>query len=459
MKFKIYFCVAISAVLFTASPVFAFQATFLPRMSVSGEYTDNLYLSEDNEEDELITVISIGFTTELLWQHAGIELSYDPAAVLYHELSENDTWRHTALLYGWADLTRNNRLEIRDAFMRTEDPFGEEEINHLRTEDPAIEADPTLRTRREPYWTNTSSLRFTNRFGENDSIYLEYAYGILENEDKTLEDNTRHIPSAGLTYWFTPRWGFELTGTYTKAEYDREDEFFTGPDAGDPSDDFDQWEGNIRLIKQFSRQLEGHLGYIHIYFDSKAASGEEDYQIYNPYIGFDYSITADKTIAVDVGYFFQDYKEETDERDDDSGITANAIFEKTFRRGSVSLTGSGGYDGAYFGAENLGLSTFYEAGIDADYNLTRRITGDIFGSYRQDKYEEETPTRRDKTTRGGVGLTYGYERWLSSNINFNIRVEYSYRNFNSTIDEDDYIENRGLLTITLTRSQPYRSGN
>ena len=458
MKFKNYLCVAISAVLFTASSVFAFQATFLPRISLTEEYTDNLYLSEDNEEDEFITIISLGFTTELLWQHSGIEISYDPAYAIYNELSENDTWRHTALLYGWADLTRNSRLEFRDAFVRTEDPFGEEEINYLRSDDLAIGADPTLRTSREPYIRNTASLRFTNRFGENDSFYLEYASTNLENEDKTLEDNTQRIPSAGLTYWFTPRWGSEIIVSYTEAEYYREDEFYTGPDAGDPSYDFEQWEGSIRLIKQFSRQFEGHLGYSHIYFDSEETVTEEDYQIYNPFIGFDYSVAEDKTIAVDVGYFYQDYKEETDARDDDSGITADAVFEKTFRRGSVSLTGSAGYFGAYLGAEDLGLSIYYEAGMEADYNLTRRVTGDVFGSYRQDKYEELDPVRRDKATRGGVGLTYTYERWLSSNINFIIRAEYSYRNFDSNIDELDYVENRGLLTITLTRSQPYRSG-
>jgi len=215
---------------------------------------------------------------------------------------------------------------------------------------------------------------------------------------------------------------------------------------------FDQWEGNIRLIKQFSRQFEGHLGYSHIYFDSKATIIEEDYQIYNPYIGFTYSLAQDNTITVDVGYFYQDYDEQIEGRDDQSGPTAD-------ERGSASLTGSGGYDGAYFGAENLGLSTFYEAGLEADYNLTRRITGDIFGSYRQDKYEDETPERRDKNTRSGIGLTYEYERWLSSKINFIIRAEYSYNKLNSSVDTYDYVENRGLLSITLTRSQPYRSGN
>lgn len=452
MKFKIYLVIAVVAVLFTTSSVFAFQATFLPRVSVTEEYTDNLFLSESNEEDEYITIISLGFTTELLWQHAGIELSYDPARVLYDEFSENDTWRHTALLYGWADLTRNNRLEIRDAFVRTEDPLGEEEMNHLRSEDPAIEADPTLRTTREPYWTNTSSVRFTNRFGENDSIYLEYAYGILENEDKTLEDNTRHIPSAGLTYWFTPQWGSEIILSYTKAEYDREDEFID-----EPSDDFNAWDGNIRLIKRFSRQLEGHLAYTHIYVDFETT--EEDYQIYNPYIGFDYSVAQDISIAADVGYFVQDNSKRAGNIDDRSGVTADSNITKTFRRGSIGLLGSAGYNEAFFGAENLGLAIFYEAGLEAEYNLTRRVTGDIFGSYRQDKYEDELPVRRDKATRGGGGLSYTYERWLSSSINFIIRAEYSYNKVNSSIDINDYVENRGLLTITLTRSQPYRSGN
>ncbi len=103
---------AISAVLFTASSVFAFQATFLPRMSVSGEYTDNYYLSEDAEEDEFITVISLGFTTALLWQHSGIEISYDPAYAIYNEFSENDTWRHTALLYGWTGNTVHCRRTL-----------------------------------------------------------------------------------------------------------------------------------------------------------------------------------------------------------------------------------------------------------------------------------------------------------------------------------------------------------
>jgi len=125
----------------------------------------------------------------------------------------------------------------------------------------------------------------------------------------------------------------------------------------------------------------------------------------------------------------------------------------------VSLTGSTGYFGAYFGAEDLGLSIYYEAGLEAEYNLTRRVTGDVFGSYRQDKYEDSDPVRKDKATRGGVGLSYTYERWLSSNINFIIRTEYSYNKVNSSIDIEDFVENRGLLTITLTRSQPYRTKN
>ena len=68
MKIKIYLFLVIATIFFTVSNAAAFQATFLPRMSVSGEYTDNFFLTEDNEEDEFITVISLGFTTELLWQ-------------------------------------------------------------------------------------------------------------------------------------------------------------------------------------------------------------------------------------------------------------------------------------------------------------------------------------------------------------------------------------------------------
>ena len=107
------------------------------------------------------------------------------------------------------------------------------------------------------------------------------------------------------------------------------------------------------MIKRFTRNFEGHLAYSHIYVDFEKT--KEDYQIYNPSIGFDYSVAQDKRIAIDVGYFIQDNSKRIGNIDDESGPTADGVFEKTFQRGSISLLGSAGYVVAFFGAENLGL--------------------------------------------------------------------------------------------------------
>jgi hypothetical protein len=43
---------------FMANNVYALQYTFHPRASATQQYTDNVFLSEDNEKDDWITIVS-----------------------------------------------------------------------------------------------------------------------------------------------------------------------------------------------------------------------------------------------------------------------------------------------------------------------------------------------------------------------------------------------------------------
>ncbi|MBW2167393.1 MAG: hypothetical protein JRG74_15295, partial [Deltaproteobacteria bacterium] len=78
MKNKYYlFLFAVSyLLLFTISNADSYQATFTPRISVSEEYTDNHFLTDDNKEHEYITTTSIGFTAEVLGRSNGMSISY-----------------------------------------------------------------------------------------------------------------------------------------------------------------------------------------------------------------------------------------------------------------------------------------------------------------------------------------------------------------------------------------------
>ena len=75
---------------------FAFQFQFTPRISASEQYTDNVFLSEKNEEEEFITRVSPGFTAELIGKTGRVEVSYDPTYEFYDEFDELDGWIHDA---------------------------------------------------------------------------------------------------------------------------------------------------------------------------------------------------------------------------------------------------------------------------------------------------------------------------------------------------------------------------
>lgn len=414
-----------------ASPSFAFQINFTPRISVNEEYTDNLLLSDTNEEHDYITTVSPGFTIEALGKNSGATVSYDPSYSFYDRHSENDTLRHNARFSGWAEITKNTRLDVSDSFLRTEDPLTDADIVALQVEDATAQLDNTIRKSRNTYYTNSAAVNLTHKFGETDFFKLGYVHTILENNDETIEDNVMHNPSMGLTYWFVPQWGFDANVSYTKGEYDT-------------SDNFNEWSGKLKLVHKFTRRFEGFVGYGHEVMDYNGET--EDYQTYSPFMGFNYAIAGDTSISGDIGYFVHDNKLS----DNDSGLTANMSLGKTFKRGSLNLNGSCGYDEANSGAENLGYNTFYGAGGTASYELTRHVSGNIFGSFRDSKYKALASDRKDKNTRCGLGLTITPIKWMIISIN------YTYRSVNSTLDTNDYEENRGFIEITLIPSTPFR---
>ena len=136
MKFKTFLFATACTLFFTASMSFGYQASFTPRISVGAEYTDNVFQAEDNEKDDYITTISPGFTAEILGKNSGANISYDPKYAMYDEYNENDRWRHDARFKGWAKVSKNTRLDLRDWFRLTEAPLSESDIAALRALEP-----------------------------------------------------------------------------------------------------------------------------------------------------------------------------------------------------------------------------------------------------------------------------------------------------------------------------------
>jgi hypothetical protein len=315
MKLKIMAIVFISVFTF-AQAAFSLQYTFHPRASASQEYTDNVFLSSKNEEDDWITIVSAGFTAAALGKTGGLEVSYDPAYIKYYDFDENDTWRHNANLHGWSDMTKKTRFDVWNSFLRTEDPLDEEDILGLRDGDVTQEGDTTIRKNRRTYYRNTARSRLSYQFGKDDSVYAGFLYGLLRNNDSQEEDNDRYQPSVGLNYWFGPRFGIESNATYTKANFDQDSDFI-----GDGTDDFDNYAGSIRFIARTKTRFSVFAQHNQIYRDFDGDSN--DYMVYAPSAGFSYAVEKGLNLRLGAGYFYQD----VDNDEDEQGLFGNGQID------------------------------------------------------------------------------------------------------------------------------------
>ena len=421
------------------SPVFSLT-TFIPRLSISEETTDNLYLTNNNELKEFIIIPSADLELAITAPAKGLSLSYNPSYSFYNNFDENNTVRHGANLTAWTNLARNTRFELSDAFSKTEDPLEAEDSPFYEEEGPTAgpdgiipETDHTIRRGRQPYYTNTARASLTYQFGQTDSVSIAYEYSTLENEDPTIEDNKRHSPSITLEYWPNRQWGTETEVTYEKGEFDT-------------SDDLTNTIASLRLIRVISRHLETFIEYTHTI--TRYDGDSEDYNIYEPALGMTWAIDEDSSISFSAGYYVRDLAD----GDNETGWTLDGDINKrwTFQRSSFSLTGSSGYDQSYFGSENLGFSKFYQIAGSAGYEFTRHFRADLTGAYRHTDYEDLAEDRTDKEPSVTFGLNYQLADWLFS------RLSYSYQSVSSTLDEDEYEENRVMLMMTFSPVQPYR---
>ena len=450
--------VVISLPIFSSLAIAA-KYTFTPRLDVNSYYTDNINLTPTDTESAFVTSVVPGFTAGVSGRTAGINLRFNPGYTFYSNNSDQNYWQINAGLNGFLDITQHTNLTVTDNYYLTRDPDPESVITDVRAGEPGVSVDPTVRQGRDKYWRNTFRARANHQFGQDDSIYAEYINQILRNDNTDqYEDNNVNTGIAGLTYFFGPKWGTQLEGTYSARTFDQTSDY-----AGIPSSDSDLWGGRVRLIRRFSRTTDGFLEYK--YGNVKYTGGRvfstvpgfgqptlvvnEDYQIHDARVGVDYAIAEDITFTANVGWATK----VNDVTANQDGGVFDLVLRKAFQRGGFRFEAGAGYDVGTFNttSQNYGVTRYYRAGATGDYQILRRLYGDIYGAYRHDKYIDTFPERDEDSYTAGAGITWQPFRWGS------LRLGYSYRQSVSDINENEYTENRILLNLSLSTELPYRA--
>ena len=99
----------------------------------------------------------------------------------------------------------------------------------------------------------------------------------------------------------------------------------------------------------------------------------------------------------------------------------------------------------------MGYNISYKLGALLSYQLTKKLSSNLFGSYELQDFQEQDVDRQDDTAEIGGGLVWNPLKWLQFGLNA------SHTNFKSDDSQrEDYEENKVTFYIKLIPEKPIR---
>jgi hypothetical protein len=391
-----------------------------PRLYVEGEYDDNIFLTERNEQEDFITTISPGINLNYQTPTATITLDYEYRRSFYDDFPELDFSAHRGRAEAHKDFTQWFAAGIRETFIWSQDPIELTGIEEFES--------PSIRTgRRSRYMRNIVEPEVTFLFGENRSIRLGYRNNILRNKAEDIADQDRHAGNALLAFRFNINNGIEVFYEHIIQEYKE-----TTPPTIDRDFDGDEIRG--RYTYYFDPKTAAFIDYQY-YQRNFETTASGDYKIHNPTAGFSREIFENVTVTASAGYAVRD----AEGREDEGTFSGTGDISgdlSPYQRLRLSLLGSAGFGEDYTSAEPLGLNEFWRAGFNATYQPFRRLWLGGFFYIERERYVDLDRADTLWSARGNVALEIF--RWLF------LSFEYVHSARDSNVSGEGYRDNRYL---------------
>lgn len=435
---------------------FAFSRTvtqLIPTLTITEEYNDNYFQTENNTQEEYITSYGLGFSAGFLHKNWKLYFGYNPEYRDYKNLDDRDGFEHNVSLDGEFNPSKHTTINAHLAYTSQDDEqtgeswentasiYGDSQItknvNVNFSQSYSKSFDQQLRTGTyNEHEVNRTTAGIMNQFGKQDRMGLDFSYEFDDYKNSNADEYTRYSPSGFITYWITPLNGLDSNFAYENTDFDNS------------FNDIETYTGYIRYLRKFSKQFDGYLKYRHSY--SQRDSG--DHHIYHPSVGFDWETDKDSRISLGIGILFSQWD---NDNDDSTDPFLDMDAYKTFnfsRKGSLTITGSSGYSEAGDEAASLGYTIYYRAGCRLNYQLQKRLSSNLFASYQRDEFSEsDIDDRTDNRINLGGGLSWFPLKWLRFNLS------YYYTDFDTDADQrGDYTENKAIFSVSFIPSQPVR---
>ncbi|MBX3489222.1 outer membrane beta-barrel protein [Parvibaculum sp.] len=363
----------------------------LPSLTTSATYSDNIYRTQNNKEDDLILTVQPQVLVESTWSRHALNLHAGVQSRFYDSNSSEDhtNWRIGA--DGRLDITRDTNVVAEIEYAESHEERGQPLAL-------ALAAEPT------PFSMLSGKVELNQRFnrmtGTLGASYLDIDF-----------DN---VPAFGGGIINSDDRDREIFGQRLRLGYD------VSPDM------------NVFV--------EGRLNQVRYDLQPPAVPNSRDSEGYAVQGGVTFAITRLVSGEVAVGYLEQEY--DSPAFPDVSGLAYNAdiswsmtpLTTVTFGAGSsVDESTSVGVGGR--------LSQYARVGID--HELMRNVQ--LGGALRFQNDDFEGSPQNEDYFDAGIGVRYLMNR------NVSLRLGYDYGARDSNVAGRDYTENRVGLSLTLQR--------
>ena len=222
----------------------AAKLDFIPSITVSERYDDNIFFEKTDGQADYITSIGPRLTASYGSQAVKMTAGLGARFELFSEHTELNKLRYRANLgLNIARIARNTSLSVSDVFRFTPEPpafiadeEGEEDITT-----------GGIRIPRGDSLGNVARIRLTRRISSRSDGVIGYTHTIREFEDPTLIDSTEHKGQVELRRKIGPRDTFSIDYRYQLFKPDQLEES-------------ESHTTGIRLNHQFSREFSIHIG-------------------------------------------------------------------------------------------------------------------------------------------------------------------------------------------------------
>jgi len=394
----------------TSAPGSYAQVEIHPRFYVAQEYTDNVFLDNNNEQDDWITTIEPGFNLVYGARSVDLTLDYSLQYIKYQHNTEED-------INEFKDMQRANMNAV---FFRGR-PFNvtlSEVIARETLDDRLNSFDYNEAVNRTTVYRTSVLPTYRLRLAPTFSVIFDYFYNRVDYINPLGNDSEEHTGRVSLVKQLSSN-----TEVFTRYSY-------TAHKSNDDAD-FDQQDYTVGVTQQFGPRLSG---------SAEAGLSQIEYDD-----GFD----ADNTHwLLNLSYRFSEALSLTANFDQSYATTATdglaeskeASLAAAYVKNSLTANAEIFWrqlDYVQFDRKDRSYGTRFDIRIP----LTRAFSTSFDTEYEKVKFEDLIIEEADRISFG-VSLGYEYRRVLAS-------LGYRYRTNDSDINSNDYQNNIITLSASL----------